>query len=117
MSLQYKRKLGAQRYADYDPATLEAALLKLTNDEWSLRRASAEFKISFGTLRNKCYGLRIKKREDKPFSPKMKSFHQICLFVWSMGIRIEYSGYLEPSQKLFRYERPQYKKIQRHYAR
>lgn len=61
MPRQYKRKLGARRYTDYDPQTLEAALVKVTDDGWSLRRASAEFKIPFGTLRNKFCGLRNKK--------------------------------------------------------
>nr|CAH7761203.1 unnamed protein product [Callosobruchus chinensis] len=46
---------------DYDQAKLEQALRKVTGDGWSLRRASAEFKIPFGTLRNKFFGLRIKK--------------------------------------------------------
>ncbi|KAJ8921309.1 hypothetical protein NQ315_013783 [Exocentrus adspersus] len=52
MPRQYKRKLGARRYANCDPATLEPALQKVAEDGWSLRRASAEYKIPFGTLRN-----------------------------------------------------------------
>lgn len=61
MPRQYKRKLGARRYADYDPATLEEALQKVAEDGWSLRRASVEFQIPFGTLRNKFNGLRNRK--------------------------------------------------------
>nr|CAI5850132.1 unnamed protein product [Callosobruchus analis] len=65
MPRQYKRKLGARRYMDYDQAKLEQALQKVTGDGWSLRCASAEFKIPFGILRNKFCGLRIKKIGDQ----------------------------------------------------
>lgn len=61
MPRTYKRKLGARRFADYDPALLETALEKVVGDGWSLRRASAQYKIPFGTLRNKFMGTRTRK--------------------------------------------------------
>ncbi|CAH2002838.1 unnamed protein product [Acanthoscelides obtectus] len=61
MPRNYKRTLGSRRYVDYTPETLEAALKKVVEDEWSLCQASAARNIPFGTLRNKYKGIRILK--------------------------------------------------------
>ncbi|CAH1959591.1 unnamed protein product [Acanthoscelides obtectus] len=52
----YIRKLGARRYKDYSSDVVEQALAKVTEEGWSLRRASREYKIPFGTLNNKYHG-------------------------------------------------------------
>lgn len=61
MGRTYKRKLGARKYKDYNPDLIEAALGRIVNDGWSIRQTSAEYKIHFGTLRNKFNGLHIRK--------------------------------------------------------
>nr|CAI5865504.1 unnamed protein product [Callosobruchus analis] len=56
-----KRKLGARTYKDYTNEVLDQALSKVTEEGWSLQRASREYKIPYGTLNNKFHGRCIRK--------------------------------------------------------
>ncbi|CAH1972971.1 unnamed protein product [Acanthoscelides obtectus] len=57
MPRKYQRRLGARPYKDYSNAMAELALRKIAEDDWSIRRAAAEYKIPFGTLRYKYIGV------------------------------------------------------------
>lgn len=61
MPRKYQRKLGARSYMDYPDENVQLALQKIAEEDWSIRRASTQYKIPFGTLRNKYIGSRIKK--------------------------------------------------------
>lgn len=60
MPRSYKRKLGSRRYRDYTDQQLESALQKVTDEGWSLRKASKIYKIPYGTLNNKYHGRHIR---------------------------------------------------------
>lgn len=61
MPRTYKRKLGTRNYRNYSAESVEAALKKVVDEDWSLRRAAAYHKIPFATLNNKFHGRHINK--------------------------------------------------------
>ncbi|XP_060873029.1 uncharacterized protein LOC132946925 isoform X2 [Metopolophium dirhodum] len=61
----YKSKLGQRRYINYSSEALDEALLKVVNGELSLRKASKQYNIPYGTINNKFHGVHIRKMVDK----------------------------------------------------
>ncbi|KAJ8932024.1 hypothetical protein NQ314_015018 [Rhamnusium bicolor] len=61
MGRTYKRKAGCRSYKDYGDEDIEKALEKVVNSNWSINKASKEFKIYYGTLFNKYKGLHVQK--------------------------------------------------------
>lgn len=68
----YKKKLGGRTYKNYSEAHIETALSKILVEGWTLRRASVEYRIPYGTLNNRYHGRHAKKMEDKLFFQKTK---------------------------------------------
>lgn len=56
MPRKYKPKVGSRTYKKYSDNDLEEALLKITNGELSIKKASETYNISYGTLHNKYHG-------------------------------------------------------------
>lgn len=56
MARKHKRIPGSRSYTDYLPETVEKALDQIANGSLSIRAASNEYKIPFGTLYNKFKG-------------------------------------------------------------
>lgn len=56
MPRKHKRLLGSRTYCDYTKETLEEALQRVVEGRSTIREASREFKIPFGTLYNKYKG-------------------------------------------------------------
>lgn len=56
MVRRYKRKLGARSYKNYEEESLDQALNDIADGRCSIRAASREYKIPFGTLLNKYRG-------------------------------------------------------------
>lgn len=52
----YKRKIGSRQYKNFTDETLENALQAIADGNMTIRRASREFKIPYGTLNNKFHG-------------------------------------------------------------
>lgn len=61
MGRTYKRKPGSRNYKNYSDVNLEEALTKVATGKLSIRAASNQYNISFGTLYNKFKGLHTKK--------------------------------------------------------
>ncbi|KAJ4449942.1 hypothetical protein ANN_01349, partial [Periplaneta americana] len=61
MGKTYKRKPGSRNYKNYSDVNLEEALTKVATGKLSIRAASNQYNISFGTLYNKFKGLHTKK--------------------------------------------------------
>ena len=61
MARSYKRKSGARNYKSaYDQETLSRALEKIRSNQLSIRKASRQYQIPFGTLRHKFKGMHSK---------------------------------------------------------
>lgn len=60
MVRHYQKKVGGRTYRNYTDATIEEALQKIVDEQWSIRRAADTYKISFGTLYNRYNGLHIR---------------------------------------------------------
>ncbi|XP_030754175.1 jerky protein homolog-like [Sitophilus oryzae] len=60
MVRDYKRKPGSRNYRNYNEAQLEEALRKVVEGSMTMRTASQEYKIPFGTLNNKFHGRNVK---------------------------------------------------------
>lgn len=61
MGRTYKRKPGSRNYKNYSDVNLEEALTEVATGKLSIRAASNQYNISFGTLYNKFKGLHTKK--------------------------------------------------------
>lgn len=61
MGRSYEKKMGGRSYKNYSEESLEEALSKIADGQISIRAASKQYKISFGTLYNKFKGLHTKK--------------------------------------------------------
>lgn len=61
MPRKYVSRLGARSYANYPPETLASALRAVKESQMSIREASRQYKIPFGTLYNKCKRLHMRK--------------------------------------------------------
>ncbi|XP_050516371.1 uncharacterized protein LOC126891232 [Diabrotica virgifera virgifera] len=59
MPRKHKRLLGSRSYADYPPANLERAIERVVEGTLSIREASRQYKIPFGTLYNRYKGKHI----------------------------------------------------------
>ncbi|CAG9761269.1 unnamed protein product [Ceutorhynchus assimilis] len=60
MVRKYQRTLGVRKYKDYKEQVVEEALGKVTEDNFSIRKASVQYGIPFGTLYNRYKGLHIR---------------------------------------------------------
>ncbi|CAG9759599.1 unnamed protein product [Ceutorhynchus assimilis] len=60
MVRKYQRTLGVRKYKDYKEEVVEEALGKVTEDNFSIRKASVQYGIPFGTLYNRYKGLHIR---------------------------------------------------------
>lgn len=98
MPRKYQRKLGARSYMDYPEENVQLALQKIAEEDWYIRRASTQYKIPFGTLRNKYIGSRIKKsRGQTIFTLKEeKSFIKAanCCGEWGFPVTLTDLRYL-----------------------
>lgn len=56
MPRTHKRRLGARHYLNYHEHQIEQALTAVADGRLSIRGASREFKVPYGTLRNKFHG-------------------------------------------------------------
>lgn len=72
MARKHKRIAGSRSYADYLPETLEKSLEEIANGSLSIRAASNQYKIPFGTLYNKFKG----KHGRKPGRPPVFSHEE-----------------------------------------
>ncbi|KAJ3661709.1 hypothetical protein Zmor_006096 [Zophobas morio] len=61
MGRKYKRKVGSRSYRDYTEEKLEEALTKVTDFNWSIKKAAKLYGIPYGSLYNKYKGLHVKK--------------------------------------------------------
>lgn len=59
MPRKYRRILGTRKYKDFPQEQLETALRKITEENYSIRKASREYNVPFETLYNKYKGLHI----------------------------------------------------------
>lgn len=62
----YKKTLGTRAYRNYTDETLEEALLKIADGVCTIREASRQYKISFGTLYNRYKGRHCRKPGGQP---------------------------------------------------
>lgn len=56
MPRYYKKKVGTRTYANYSDASVEEALLKISDGELSILAASKKYGIPYGTLHNRYHG-------------------------------------------------------------
>lgn len=56
MVRNYKKPLGTRPYSNFSPESLEKALTKIAENQLSIREASRQYNISFGTLYNRFHG-------------------------------------------------------------
>ena len=61
MGRTYKRRPGSRNYKNYSDVNLEEALTKIATGALTIRAASKQYKISYGTLYNKFKGLHKRK--------------------------------------------------------
>lgn len=61
MGRNYKRKIGTRKYKDYTEENVEEALRKVTDLNWSVKKAAESSGIPYGTLYNKYKGLHVKR--------------------------------------------------------
>lgn len=57
----YKKKLGSREYKNYPAARVEAALGKVLDGRLSIRGASEQYNIPYGTIYNRYKGKHVKK--------------------------------------------------------
>lgn len=80
MPREYKRKLGARNYKDYDDETLSRCLSAIKNKEMSHRKASLEFGIPRRTILNKLKGYHVLKLGVPPiFSEEEENMFVNCI--------------------------------------
>ena len=72
MGRTYKRKVGSRVYKNFSDENIDKALEKIVNENWSINKASKEFKISYGTLYNKYKGMHVRSHGGQPVFTKQE---------------------------------------------
>lgn len=72
MVRSYKKKLGGRTYKNYTEKNIEDALQRVVTDGWTLRRASREHRVPYGTLFNRYHGIHARKNGGQTIFSKIE---------------------------------------------
>lgn len=92
MVRQYKKTLGTRPYANFSSEVLEEALTKIAENRLSIREASRQYNISFGTLYNRFHGKHVKHVKcHGTFMSRRKNNNRSCGKMRRLGVSFEYT--------------------------
>ena len=72
MGRTYKRKVDSRVYKNFSDENIDKAVENIVNENWSINKASKEFKISYGTLYNKYKGMHVRPHGGQPVFTKQE---------------------------------------------
>nr|CAI5850750.1 unnamed protein product [Callosobruchus analis] len=95
MPRKYQRRLGARSYKDYPDDSVESALQKIAEEDWSIRREAAEYKIHLAHFVINVLASILREVEVKQFLPLMKKKQAAnCCGEWGFPLTITDLRYL-----------------------